>query len=225
MTFFGKICLGGFPGIGSVGKFASDYLGQVLECQTFLSIGSPGFPPQVIISGNIAHPFLAHLGQAARRDDLILISCDAQPLHGLYMNALAGDILEELAGRGVRDVITLGAYVGGQSDKVLAASTDPSGVALLEAEGMAIIRQGFIGGMNGLLAGMAPQHGMRGFCLLGTTSGQELVDLEGARNLVSAVSHILKLDMPLLDFASEEEMADEEILPEKPDDQVDPSYL
>jgi proteasome assembly chaperone (PAC2) family protein len=44
---------------------------------------------------------------------------------------------------------------------------------------------------------MSPLYGIRGYCILGTTSGEELVDLKASKNLLEAICSLLGLDISL----------------------------
>jgi proteasome assembly chaperone (PAC2) family protein len=78
----------------------------------------------------------------------------------------------------------------------------------LEKNHIPILHSGAIGGINGLLAGMSPLYGIRGYCLLGTTSGEELVDLRATKNLLGATCSLLGLDISLdgLDIEETEDL-------------------
>lgn len=205
------ICVGGLPGVGSVGKIAADYLSNCLNCQPVKSFISKGFPPQIMINGNQVMLMQAEL--KAARDDLFILSGDAQPLEVREMYGLAGEILEYLKSRNVTDVITLAAYVGDSSEKVVAAATDQSLAKELENEGVSLLRNGAIGGINGLLVGLAPMYGLRGLCLLGTTSGEDLIDFRAAKDLLETVKSILGLEVDLNSLSIVEEKGVEEIEP------------
>ena len=198
------ICIGGFPGIGSVGKVAADYLATALDCTAVESFFSRGFPAQVVISGNIAHLLQAELKCAKGQDNLYILSGDAQPLNIKEMYILAGEILESLRSRGVTDIITLAAYVGSSSEKVVGACCSNETGSELEKNGIPHMHGGAIGGINGLLAGMAPFYGMQGCCILGTTSGDEPVDLRAANSLLLALKQLLNLDISLASLEIEE---------------------
>ena len=51
--------------------------------------------------------------------------------------------------------------------------------------------------MNGLLAGLAPRYGLRGICLLATTSGSDPVDIAAAGRLLAAIEKLLNLELDL----------------------------
>jgi uncharacterized protein len=193
----GTICIGGLPGVGSVGKIAADYLVTSLECSTFKVFYSRGFPAQVMVIDGLADLFRAELKVPKDRSNMYLLSGDAQPLEIKEMYSLAGDILEAARSLKVTDMITLAAYVGESKEKVVGAASDPDMVQELEKNHIPILRSGAIGGINGLLAGMSPLYGIRGYCILGTTSGEELVDIAASRNLLEATCSLLGLDIAL----------------------------
>ncbi len=53
------------------------------------------------------------------------------------------------------------------ASRVFAAATDPETLAALKRLELTILEDGHIGGLNGLLLGVAAEIGMRGACLLG----------------------------------------------------------
>jgi proteasome assembly chaperone (PAC2) family protein len=195
--FGSRICIGGLPGIGSVGKIAADYLSTALECRSIQSILSKGFPPQVTVTSGQVSLLQAELKMPIMRRDLLILSGDAQPLGVMEMYSLAGDILEAARSLQITDFITLAAYVGDSKAKVVGAASGPDLARRLEDSGVPLMRSGAIGGLNGLLAGLSPLYGINGYCLLGTTSGDHPVDLQAAQNLLGVVVRLLGLEIPL----------------------------
>jgi proteasome assembly chaperone (PAC2) family protein len=202
------ICICGLPGIGSVGKVAADYLATALECSTIKPFFSRSFPPQVIVSGGLAELLHAQLLEPKGKKNMYILTGEAQPLDVLGMYRLAGDILEAAREKGVSDVITLAAYVGDTKDLVLGAASDIESAQALREHNIPLLCSGAIGGLNGLLAGLAPLYKMHGICLLGTSLGQEPVDLGAATNLLEAVNELLCLDLKISLMVPEIEMAE-----------------
>ncbi|MCQ8902593.1 MAG: PAC2 family protein [Methanothrix sp.] len=211
MLFERKVAVVSFPGIGSVGKVAVDYLISYMNSRMIMTLPFSGFPPQVLIQEGIARLFTLDVFSPEGRDDIILLTSDAQPLEVLGMNRLAGEILSEMRAMGVRDVVTLAAYVGAVHENVVGTSTEAAGVELLKNAGISVMPSSIIGGMNGIIAGMAPLYGLRGFCILGTTSGDRLVDLNAARSLLLSLKNLLKMEIDVSQLEIEEEEEAEEI--------------
>jgi proteasome assembly chaperone (PAC2) family protein len=191
------VCLGGMPGIGSVGKVAADYIGTALECQTFQLMVSTGFPPEVPVEDGIARALQVELKAPEGRDDLLILSGDAQPLKPPHTYNLAGEILKALRSFEVTDVITLAAYVGSSEETIYGVASDPDLARALEENGVALLRNGIVGGLNGILVGLCPLYGMRGVCLMGKTDGEKVVDLAAAEYLIEAASTLLNLEVSL----------------------------
>lgn len=139
----------------------------------------------------------AQLMRTKEKENILILSGDAQPLDVVGMHELAGNILQAIKKQGVTDVITLAAYVGETNETVLGTATDvDSAEALCECK-IPLLRSGAVGGLNGLLAGMAPLYDLRGFCLLATSSGADPVDLRAANNLLCAINELLHLDIDI----------------------------
>jgi hypothetical protein len=137
----------------------------------------------------------AELMRPKEKKNMLILSGDAQPLDVIGMHELAGDILQAIKEKGVTDVITLAAYVGETNETILGTATDlDSATALCECK-IPLLRSGAIGGLNGLLAGLAPLYDLRGFCLLATSSGTDPIDIEAATNLLAAINELLHLDI------------------------------
>ncbi|MFZ3147644.1 MAG: PAC2 family protein [Methanothrix sp.] len=213
------ICICGLPGIGSVGKVAADYLANALECSTIKPFFSRSFPPQVMVCEGLAELMHAELMRPKEKKNMLILSGDAQPLDVVGMYELAGNILQALKEQGVTDVITLAAYVGETNETVQGTATDLDSVTALGECKIPLLRSGAIGGLNGLLAGLAPLYDLRGFCLLATSSGADPVDIQAATNLLGALNELLHLDIDitLMEPAIEE-------LEEAPTQEVDMNY-
>lgn len=214
------ICICGLPGIGSVGKIAAEFLATSLQCSSIKPFFSSSFPPQVMVSDGLAALMHSELMRAGERENLLILSGDAQPLDVPGMHELAGELLQAIKEQGVTDVITLAAYVGETEQDVLGAATDPNCAAQLVERNIPLLKSGAIGGLNGLLAGLAPRYGLRGICLLATTSGSEPVDLAAATKLLAAIKELLNLD---LDLAMLSSLGEEQEIQASPD--IDMNYI
>jgi proteasome assembly chaperone (PAC2) family protein len=191
------ICICGLPGIGSVGKVAADYLATALECDTIMPFFSRSFPPQVMVCEGLAELMHAQLMRPKEKENMLILTGDAQPLDVVGMYELAGNILQALKEQGVTDVITLAAYVGETNETILGTATDQDSATALGECKIPLLRSGAIGGLNGLLAGLAPLYDLRGFCLLATSSGADPVDIQAANNLLGAIKELFQLDIDI----------------------------
>jgi len=164
------------------------------------------------VEDGIARALQVELKAPEGRDDILILGGDAQPLKPPHMYNLAGELLTVLAAYEVTDLVTLAAYVGTSDEKVFGVATDPDLARALEDNGVALLRNGVIGGLNGILVGLAPQYGIRGVCLMGKTDGERAVDLAAAETLIGAASDLLDLDLPaeIVGWTLQEVSEDEE---------------
>lgn len=191
------ICICGLPGIGSVGKVAADYLATALECSTIMPFFSHSFPAQVMVSDGVAKLMHGELMRPKEKENMFILSGDAQPLDVVGMHELAGNVLQAIKEKGVTDVITLAAYVGETNEKILGTATDLDSATALSECKIPLLRSGAIGGLNGLLAGLAPRYDLRGFCLLASCSGNDPIDIQAANNLLAAIKELFHLDIDI----------------------------
>jgi uncharacterized protein len=103
------------------------------------------------------------------KHDIVVFLGEAQPPRGKYAFCLS---LIEFARRlGVERVFTFAAMATQMHPKadsrVFGAATDEESLAELKRLELEILEDGHIGGLNGVVLGVAADHGLRGTCLLG----------------------------------------------------------
>jgi len=201
----------GLPGSGYVGKLAADYLVTVFKAKKIAEFHSTSFPPHVNISeegvavklrGELYH---ARTGQ---ENDLLVFTADAQPSTSEGEYELADAVLREAKNRHAKLVFSLAAYVTGsfvRERRVFGTATSSELLPRLSQNGVQIMKEGGISGMNGVIVGMAKLHGMEGASLLGETAGY-LLDPAASHSVLESLSRILGLT---IDLASIEERAKE----------------
>ena len=101
--------------------------------------------------------------------DLVVFIGEAQPPMGRYV--FCRQLIEFARSLGVARVYTFAALATqmhpANPSRVFVAATDVECLAQLKQLGLAAIEDGQIGGLNGVLLGVAAENGMRGACLLG----------------------------------------------------------
>lgn len=102
--------------------------------------------------------------------DLIVFLGEEQPVQGREWS-LSNEILDLGSRFGASDVFTFAAMVTHidhrTRPRVWGATTRPELTEELRRAGVAVMKEGQISGLNGLLLGIARQRGLRGTCLLG----------------------------------------------------------
>jgi uncharacterized protein (TIGR00162 family) len=201
----------GLPGSGYVGKLAADYLVTVFKAKKVAEFYAASFPPHVNVNedgvalrlkGELFH---AETGQG---NDLLVFTADAQPTTSAGEYELAEAVLMESKRLRAELVFSLAAYVTGtfvKERRVFGTATSPDVLPRLTKNGVQIMKEGGISGMNGVIIGMARLHGMEGVSLLGETSGY-LLDPAASHSVLETLSRILEVK---IDMTSIEERAKE----------------
>jgi len=166
-----------WPGMGNVAISAGYYLMAKLGMH-FLA----EFPAQELF--DVEHVEvkngLIHTGRLPRsrffvwndpsgRHDLVVFIGEAQPPRGRYV--FCHRLIEFAKTLGVERVYTFAAmatqmHPEGRS-RVFAAATDTESLGELKRLDLETLEDGHIGGLNGVLLGVAAESGLRGACLLG----------------------------------------------------------
>jgi hypothetical protein len=201
----------GLPGSGYVGKLAADHLVSSFRLKRVAEFSSSTFPPQVSVKedGTVDPPRGELYFAAAKRNrGLFVFTADAQPTTSEGEYELSDSVVKFAKRCGVRRVYTLAAYITGsfsKSPKVYGTGTSKEIVGELADNGVTLMKDGGISGMNGLLIGVAALRGLEGACLLGETSGY-VVDAGASKAVLELLSRIL--DLPI-DTSKLEEKAEE----------------
>jgi uncharacterized protein len=201
----------GLPGSGYVGKLAADYLVTVFKAKKVAEFHSTSFPPHVNINEEGVAVKLRgelHHAQTGQENDLLVFTADAQPGTSGGEYELADAVLKEAKRLQAKLVFSLAAYVTGsfvRERHVFGTATSPQLLPRLSGNGVQIMKEGGISGMNGVIVGMAKLHGMDGASLLGETAGY-LLDPAASHSVLESLSQILGLK---IDMTSIEERARE----------------
>ncbi len=201
----------GLPGSGYVGKLAADHLVSTFKFKKVAEYASPTFPPQVSVKedGTVDPPKGDLYYAAAKRNrGLFVFTADTQPTTAEGEYELSDAVVKFAKKCGVKSVYTLAAYITGsfsKSPRVYGTGTSKEIVGLLAENGVTLMKDGGISGMNGLLIGMAALRGMEGACLLGETSGY-VVDAGASKAVLELLSKILDI---AIDTSKLEEKAEE----------------
>ncbi len=210
------IFIEGLPGIGNVGKLATEHIIESINAKKFAEIHCKDFPPQVFINTDgtiklVNNEFFYWKAKNRNQRDLILLTGDYQGLssHGQY--ELVEKILDIIQELGVKEIYTLGGYGLGyeiENPKVLCATTNKTLVKQMKKYG-AIFKKnepgGGIVGASGLIIGLGKLRGLYGACLMGETPGY-LVDPKSAKavlNILMKVTNI-KLNLSALEKKAKE---------------------
>jgi uncharacterized protein (TIGR00162 family) len=205
------VLIGGFPGLGYVGKIAVTYLRKTLKATKLADLYSPYFPHHVVVSssGRVRLPraeFFFWKNPSERGRDLLFLTGDSQA-HGFEgQYAVVTTVLEYAKRLGVNTVITLGGYrsnYGVNTPKVVAISSNRALLGTLRTAGAELSPAGNpIVGFAGLALGLARFTQMRAACLLGETAGY-MPDPKTSKALLTVLSQFLCIDVDLASLDEE----------------------
>jgi uncharacterized protein (TIGR00162 family) len=185
----------GMPGSGYVGKLGADHIIDLFKAKKIAEYSCESFPPQVSVKQDgTARAPKAELYFASQRKahDILVLTADAQPTTSEGEYELSDAVVTFARKLGVKTVYTLAAYITGafaNSPRVFGAGTSKSMLDAISSNGVTLMKEGGISGMNGLLIGIASLRGLEGACLLGETSGY-VVDAIASKAVLEALSKI-----------------------------------
>ena len=202
------ILIEGLPGVGNVGKLASDHLIDEVKAIKFASIYSKYLPPQVLVDDDsvvklVDNSLYYWKSTKPWQHDLIFLSGEFQGITPEGQYELANAIIDVAEEMGVNRIYTLGGYGLGkivQEPRVLGAATSISVVEELSEYGLEFSKgdpgSGIVGA-SGLLLGLGQIRKIEGACLMGETSGY-FVDPAAAKAVLQVLTKILKLEIEYL---------------------------
>lgn len=199
-----------WPGLGYVGTNAGYYLMAKMGMHAVAEFAPRDlFDPECAdVSGG-----LIRVGRLPRsqlfvgndsghqKHDILLFMGEAQPALGKY--ALCQRLIECAQSLGVERVFTFASVATPmhpeQPARVFAAATDRATLAEFQHQEVELLDEGQIGGLNGLLLGVAAERGMHGACLMGEIPQlfAPLPSLQATLAVLEAFTQVAGIEMDL----------------------------
>lgn len=191
------VLLAGWPGMGRVANLAVAFLARQLDARKLAEIAPDGFfrTSGVQIRGGVFMPpvqaesvfsFVRHVRPEG---DLLLFSGSDQPLPGREWD-YARKVVDQAKIFGVRRIYTTAALVSPVHHKapcgVFGVATRDELTGDLLRHEVTLVRDGVIGGMNGLLLAAANEQGLEGVCLLGEVP-QYITEMENPKAVLAVL--------------------------------------
>jgi uncharacterized protein (TIGR00162 family) len=211
------ILIEGLPGVGNVGKIATDYLAEKLGAKKFAEIYSKHFPPQVTLNGDCVAQLACnelYYSKDVSGRDLVFLLGDFQGLTPEGQYDVADRIVDIAVSLKVSKIYTLGGYGIGtvvEKPRVLGAVTDVSLKEELERHGVTFVSgepAAGIAGASGLILGMSRVKGIDAACLMGETSGF-FIDHKSSSVLLKVLVKILNVDIDMKELDERSQQMDE----------------
>jgi len=166
-----------WPGMGQVSLIAGFYLlaklgmEAVIECEggELFDVDYADVHDGIIHTGRRPRNRFFLSMDPNRKRDIVLFLGEAQPPLGQY--SFCRQLIAFARGLGVERVFTFAAMGTGMDPecppRVFGAATDPESLDELKRLELEPLEDGHIGGLNGVLLGVAGENGLHGTCLLG----------------------------------------------------------
>lgn len=197
------ILIEGLPGLGMVGKIATEYLVKQLRARRIAELYSPHFAYYVLVnkkgSVRLLRSVFHYWKNEKDGNELIMLTGDSQPqtVEGQY--EVADAILDFAGKKNVKLIITIGGFreEAGDEPQVLVSATSQGLLRkALEAGAKNSPSGNPIVGTAGLLIGLAEFKKMDGVCFLVETPGY-LSDPRAAKSVLNILKKMLGFDVDL----------------------------
>ena len=207
-----------WPGMGNVALNAGVYLLSKLNMTLIaeLTVNDLFDVEHVVVKAGVLqigrrprHRLFAWL-DPAKQHDLIVFLGEAQPPTGKY--AFCRQLIDYAQQLGVMRLYTFAAMATRMRpehrSRVFIAATDEATLAELGNQGLEALDDGHIGGLNGILLGVAKENGLQGACLLGEMPHvfTQLSFPKASMAILKAFAALAKIDV---DFTELAELSDE----------------
>jgi uncharacterized protein len=202
----------GLPGIGNVGKVASEYFIEKLKAVKFAELYSDHYPYHVFVNEDDTvdlpkNEFYYHKSKKKGTPDIVIITGDIQSMtpHGHYEIVKA--MLDFVRPFGVKEIFTLGGFgvpalpktpkvIGAVTTDALRKKYEKLGVKFEKGE-----RVGIIIGASGLLLGLGKIEDLDGVCLMGETLSRPMfTDAKAAKSVLLELCRLLKIKLDMKDL-------------------------
>jgi uncharacterized protein len=200
-----------WPGMGSVAVIAAGYLVRELRMKEVgrLPSGSHFDINEVEVDNGIVETPRIPRGIFFRWEnpdgrDLVVFLGEEQPESRVY--AYANELLDMALSMGVERVVTFASMASGlhpsEDPKVTGVATDPATLGELERAEVTPMKDGQIGGLNGVLLGAASAREIPGFCLLAEIPffAAAVPNPKAARVALSVFSILAGIDLSLAEL-------------------------
>lgn len=199
------VMIEGLPGIGLVGKLATEHLIKELKAEKVAEVYSEHFPHQVLMLKKgtlrmLKNKFYAWKNPKKGGHDLLMLVGDVQAITPEAQFEVCNSILDYFGKMNGERIYTLGGYGVGkivEDPRVLGSATHKEVVEELKKYGVVFGEaNGSIIGAAGLLLGLGKIRRMNGACLMGETHGG-YIDAKSAKSVLNVLTKILGISVDL----------------------------
>ena len=215
------ILLEGLPGIGNIGKVAVDFIIEEVNAKKLYEVTSFSFPHSVFVNEEnlIEMPVIEVFYAKRKKQDLILLSGDIQPMDEKSCYEFCHLLLSKFEGLKGKEIITIGGiglqdvpktpkvYCTGNNKKIIDKYKKDT---KLNNNIYGVV--GPIVGVTGLLLGLAGKKKIPAIALLAETIGHPMyLGIKGSREVLKVLDKKLDLGIDLNKLDSEIKDLEKEI--------------
>lgn len=207
------ILIEGLPGVGNVGKIATDFIIDEIGAKKLLEITSHNFPHCVFINEDnlVELPTIEVFYKNYKNHTLLLLGGDIQPIDESSCYSFCDKILDLIeAEKGKREIITLGGIALDRNPKNPKVYCTGNEHKIRKKYAGRIIKNdvyGIVGpivGVSGLLVGLAGKRNIPAIALLAETYGHPAhLGIKSAREILKLLDKKLKLNLQLKNLDAE----------------------
>ncbi|MEE9592970.1 MAG: PAC2 family protein [Thermoplasmata archaeon] len=198
MDLSAALCVVGFPGVGLVGRIATDFLVSQFDLKRIASLQSDDFPPMaILVKGQTMSPVRIHAapmvcGVDGTCNQLAVLQAELTP-SGEVLYELADALISWCLDKRVREMVVLEGFVRpeGTADSVVyGTGNNPSTLERLKKIDVKPLGEGVISGIAGPLSYLAEVRGLDVTILLAETA-REFPDARAAAKLLEVIDPIV----------------------------------
>jgi proteasome assembly chaperone (PAC2) family protein len=212
-----------WPGMGNVGLSAGYYLMAKLgmhqvaefEARDLFDVDSVEIKDGIIQPGRRPRSRLFLWQDPEKKRDIVVFLGEAQPPVGKYQ--FCHKLVQSTREMGVERIFTFAAMATQMHprnrSRVFGAATDAESLNELMRLELQIIKDGQIGGLNGVLLGAAAERGIRGTCLLGELPQMfaQLPYPKAARSILEVFTTMTGIELDFAELSEQVRLMEEQL--------------
>ena len=200
------VLIEGLPGMGNVGKIATDFMIDYLEAEKIMDFSSYSFPSIVFVNeDNLTElPVIELYQKNIKNNSFLFLAGDIQPIDEPSSYEFCDKILEIFQKYNGKEIIRLagiGLHQIPKQPKVYCTGNNKKTIQKYKINGVKTDIYGTVGpimGISGLLLGLAGRKNIPAVSLLAETFGHpQYLGVSGAKELLSILNKTLKLNLNL----------------------------
>ncbi|MFQ6012997.1 MAG: proteasome assembly chaperone family protein [Thermoplasmata archaeon] len=198
MDLSAALCVVGFPGVGLVGRIATDFLVSQFKLKRIASLHSEDFPPMAtLVGGQTMSPVRIHAapmlcGVDGTCNQLAVLQAEVTP-SGEVLYELADALISWCLEKQVREMVVLDGFIrpGGTPDSVVHGTGNNAATLRRLADiNVEPLGEGLISGIAGPISYLAETRGLDVTVLLAETA-REYPDARASAKLLEAIDPIV----------------------------------